>query len=528
MKGILKMLSVAVLLALALPASALTLITDDGVFKGTPEEIRALQGGDALGAITMLEGQKTASQNFEPDQNNTRNLGNYDRAFKDTYASGTSFVGGASGAVSSSFARGLTVTGQGNGSLTVNGVMVCLGNGVNCASFNSDAMWTYDNTIPGWYRASTTAEKYGIGDATPSALLELDGDANIVQLLLQGHSTQTEDIMQVMNNAGTVLFSITNAGNVSATGTVKIYGVTSSTDVRPTANNTSDLGNNAFAWRDAYVSGTAYIGTAVAPDVNDGADLGLVTRAWNDVFASGTIYAAVAVSPEANDGADLGAYTLAWNDVFSSGTVFAAALNANGNVTLGDATGDTITPNGRWAADLDPSADNARDFGAYGLAWNDLFASGTVYSAGLTAIGDVVLGDATGDTITPTGRFAADLDPSANNARDFGAFALSWRNLFASGTIYAGSAIAQNYYDVVSGTASTTIRAGAAATSTFSSSVTITEASATSTLFIGAGGSAGQGGCIVLASGDGTGNLYLFAGGGTLQLATSTGAKSCF
>jgi hypothetical protein len=55
-----------------------------------------------------------------------------------------------------------------------------------------------------------------------------------------------------------------------------------------------------------------------------------------------------------------------------------AAFNAN--VTLGNATSDTITPTGRFAGDLDPSADNARDVGATALRFKaihsyDFYAS---------------------------------------------------------------------------------------------------------------------------------------------------------
>jgi len=46
--------------------------------------------------------------------------------------------------------------------------------------------------------------------------------------------------------------------------------------------------------------------------------------------------------------------------------------------------------------------------------------------------GDVDLGDATGDTITATGRFDSDLIPSTDDERDLGSTSLRWRNLYAS------------------------------------------------------------------------------------------------
>jgi len=121
--------------------------------------------------------------------------------------------------------------------------------------------------------------------------------------------------------------------------------------------------------------------------------------------------------------------------------------------------------------------------------------------------------------------------PSSNNAKDLGAFGTAWRQVYASGTVYAGQVIAQDYISVGSG-ASSTIRSGASATSTFSSGVEIKEASATSTLSIGnLTGAVNQGGCIVLGSGDGVnGALYVYVvnGDGGLYLATSTDRDDCF
>jgi hypothetical protein len=76
----------------------------------------------------------------------------------------------------------------------------------------------------------------------------------------------------------------------------------------------------------------------------------------------------------------------------------AGTATLNGNVVLGNATGDTITPNGRFAADIDPSADNARDLGASGLAFKavysyDFFAStGAVGTPSIAADGDTDTG----------------------------------------------------------------------------------------------------------------------------------------
>jgi hypothetical protein len=75
----------------------------------------------------------------------------------------------------------------------------------------------------------------------------------------------------------------------------------------------------------------------------------------------------------------LGSTVSALNGVSIGGTTRAAGsfttLDANGNVTLGDATSDTITATGRFNTDLVPSTDNARDLGTTALKWKQAYAT---------------------------------------------------------------------------------------------------------------------------------------------------------
>jgi hypothetical protein len=67
------------------------------------------------------------------------------------------------------------------------------------------------------------------------------------------------------------------------------------------------------------------------------------------------------------------------NNAIIGGTTRAAGsfttLDANGNVILGDATADTISANGRFNTNLVPSTDNARDLGTSALKWKQVFAT---------------------------------------------------------------------------------------------------------------------------------------------------------
>ena len=74
-------------------------------------------------------------------------------------------------------------------------------------------------------------------------------------------------------------------------------------------------------------------------------------------------------------------------------TTLAGTSNFNGDVNLGNATSDTITATGRFDSDIVPSTDGARDLGASGLEFKDLFIDGTAnidsLSADTAAIGDL-------------------------------------------------------------------------------------------------------------------------------------------
>ena len=169
---------------------------------------------------------------------------------------------------------------------------------------------------------------------------------------------------------------------------------------------------------------------------------------------------------------------------FSSNLTVQGASILSGAVSLGDASGDVITFNGRLAGDLVPNSNNAIDLGTSDNQFADLHLDGVAYidelradslgaamdcnsqtmtnvdinsgnidgtvigaasvaagsfaaivgttatlSSTLTANGDVDLGNATSDTITCTGRFDSDLLPSSDSARDLGSSALQWAEL---------------------------------------------------------------------------------------------------
>jgi hypothetical protein len=98
--------------------------------------------------------------------------------------------------------------------------------------------------------------------------------------------------------------------------------------------------------------------------------------------------------------------TLGSNVTISGGTINGTAiggttraagnfttLDANGNVILGDATADTISTNGRFNTDLVPSTTNTRDLGTSALLWKQVYAT-TFTEAGFGVVSQTDIGTA--------------------------------------------------------------------------------------------------------------------------------------
>ena len=133
-------------------------------------------------------------------------------------------------------------------------------------------------------------------------------------------------------------------------------------------------------------------------------------------------------------------------------TVTGTTTFNGGTLTLGDANTDNVVFGGEVDSNIIPDDDGSFDLGSSSKEWKDLFIDGTAHidtldvdeNAGiignLTVTGNSVmngnvdLGNATGDTITATGRFDSDLVPSSDNARDLGASGLEWKDLYIDGT----------------------------------------------------------------------------------------------
>lgn len=116
-------------------------------------------------------------------------------------------------------------------------------------------------------------------------------------------------------------------------------------------------------------------------------------------------------------------------------------LTASGDVLLGDATGDSVNVTGRFISSLVPKTDGLNDLGTNALAWNTVFAESGSFSDNVGIGGDLaVSGDAT-TTGTVSGSAATFHDLSAD---DLSVGGIAASSITASNGVVLGSSNADD------------------------------------------------------------------------------------
>jgi len=255
------------------------------------------------------------------------------------------------------------------------------------------------------------ADTAKIGDLTNNRVVivgtsgELEDDGNFTfdgtTLAVTGKETVSVDItvgsgVTIQNHGGVSIAGITTVGgNLLAGG-----------DILPDEDGSRDLGSSSKEFQDLFIDGTANIDTLAA----DTAAIGDLTN--NRIVIAGSsgeleddanltfdgekfnVGSGVTIQP--HGGVSIAGITTIGGNLFVKGditydeitgrnlnitgiTTFADVVNVNGDVNLGNATSDTITATGRFDSDIVPSTDGARDLGASGLEFKDLFIDGTAH-----------------------------------------------------------------------------------------------------------------------------------------------------
>ena len=193
----------------------------------------------------------------------------------------------------------------------------------------------------------------------------------------------------------TVSGNVDFKSDLNVDGTVNIGGVTNLTGTLNT-NGDANLGN---ATSDT-ITALGRFDSDLVPSTDGSRDLGTSSLEWQDLFIDGTAKIDTLTVDE-NAGVT-GNLTVTGNSIF------------NGNVDLGNATGDSISAIGRFDTPLIPNADGVRDLGTSTLEWKDLFLDGTAHIDTLDV--DANAGIIGNLTVTGTSEFNNTVDVDADFA----------------------------------------------------------------------------------------------------------------
>ena len=127
-------------------------------------------------------------------------------------------------------------------------------------------------------------------------------------------------------------------------------------------------------------------------------------------------------------------------NVNSGTTTLGGELDVTGSVDINSTTSSTTNTTGALKVD-----------GGLGLAENLNMGGNADIDGNLTVSGNTQIGSASTDNLTITAQIAADVDPSTNGAYDLGQTNLKWKDIYLSGTVYAGTISATTINGAVSG-----------------------------------------------------------------------------
>ena len=391
-----------------------------------------------------------------------------------------------------------------NGNLDVDGQTdLDVLNVAELATFSANIVANGDLDVDG----HTELDDVNISGVATATALHLGAEGSAIRVTsdsITGPSSITIDPAGVGDNTGTVFI----AGNLQVDGT--------QTTINSTTVNIDDKNIQVAT---GAANDAAADGGGITVNSGEGNKTFQFEATGDNWGASENLNLASSKEYKINNTSVLNATTLGGAVVNSSltnvgtltGLTVSGASVLNNNVTLGQFTSQTITANARFASDVVPESDDARDLGTSTLQWRNLHLDGTANidalvadtadinagtidgatigansastgafttinaSSNVTVSGDtslegnVDLGNATSDTITATGRFDSDLVPSTDDARDLGTSSLQWRNLFIDGTANIDSLVADTA-DIDGGSIDgTAIGANSASTGAFTS-----------------------------------------------------------
>jgi hypothetical protein len=309
----------------------------------------------------------------------------------------------------------------------------------------------------------------GIGDSSPSNLFSV-GSGGLFQVDSNGNIVKIRNLTYSFpNTQGGVNTYLTNDGSgnltwqanpgVMATPTwqdvtdsgaetshwIMFAGASSTGNVNPSAHNEYDLGTSYSAWRNLYVSSSAYINNVVTNQIS-----------FNNVSTT-NFDSANYVSTT-----NLFSYSsyltnVTTTNIYNSGTVSTTELYVNGVQVTGIESQDlqavtdigAITTNriqfagATSAGDILPLNNLTYDLGSSNNRWNDIWASSTRIGTSTWELwqsneGFTISTNNLADKYLILSNSGA-LLPGSHDTQDIGSVTNGWRNLYISNRIYAHS-----------------------------------------------------------------------------------------
>lgn len=214
----------------------------------------------------------------------------------------------------------------------------------------------------------------------------------------------------------------------------------SAMNLAPITGGTYDIGLNNRAYKDLYLSGTAYIGTNIQIGSSAFNSISLDSGALTLKSQTDQVKCGGTFRPISNNSGDLGTSSQNWKDLYLSGGTYFSFSGANDwylyresayNLTLKFGTNTCYT-----FQDSAILPRTTADLGSSSYKWKDLYLSGKAYIPEIDyASGNLVIGNASYFTIIR----GDSLLPSGNNNRNLGSSSFKWKDAYIAGNLTDGT-----------------------------------------------------------------------------------------
>jgi hypothetical protein len=276
--------------------------------------------------------------------------------------------------------------------------------------------------------------------------------------------------------------AVTTSGNITTTGSGAL-----SVNGAATVSGVSTLNGNVILGSDTSddVTVNGVLASDIIPKTNNNADLGSSSKKFAQIFtvalsATGTS----SLTTVDIDGGNIDGTTIAGSSISGAAgsfTTLAASdtTTLNGDIVLGNASGDDITSNGSWLGGIVPKNNNSINIGSSSKRFDNAYlnnadiagtfttggtittsgniqttssgniqttGSGNIISAGGLTVagasalnGNVTLGSDTSDDVTVSGLLASDIIPKTDDGPDLGSTSKRFAEVW-TGSINANAA----------------------------------------------------------------------------------------